>query len=200
MAPPDARPCRFFADAAAFRAWLEEHHASAAELWVGFYRKGSGRPSITWPESVDEALCVGWIDGLRQSVDGISYRIRFSPRRPNSVWSAVNVRRVTTLRRRGLLRPAGEAAFAARRENRSGGYSYEQRPAGLPPEYAARLAENEAAQADFDSRPPSYRRAVAWWILSAKREETRLRRLQQLIDCSAQKRMVPPMIVGKKPA
>ena len=123
---------KFFKTPSDFRKWLRTHHASAAELWVGFYKKDSGKASITWPESVDEALCVGWIDGVRKSVDEISYMIRFSPRRPRSIWSAVNIKRAGELVEQGLMQPAGLKAFEARQEYRSGIYSYEQRTADLP--------------------------------------------------------------------
>src|SRR5439155_15401818 len=129
VAPNDRHgmPIKFFKTALAFRKWLQSHHASAKELWVGFYKKGSGRPSITWPQSVDEALCVGWIDGIRKSLDNESYMIRFSPRKPGSVWSAVNMRNVERLMKERRMKPAGLKAYGARKENRSGIYSYEQR-------------------------------------------------------------------------
>ncbi len=127
----------FFANPAAFRRWLQKHYATAPELWVGFYKKHTGRPSITWPESVDEALCVGWIDGLRKTIDEESYRIRFTPRRRGSIWSAVNIKRVAVLTNEKRMLPAGLAAFARRTENRSGIYAYEQRSEHLPEPYAA---------------------------------------------------------------
>src|SRR5438067_9819383 len=122
----------FFRSPSELQDWFAEHHATSRELWVGFYKKGSGKPSINWPESVDEALCVGWIDGIRKSLDGESYTIRFTPRRPGSIWSAVNIKRATALTAEGRMRPAGRKAFAARKEYKSGIYSYEQRPAELP--------------------------------------------------------------------
>lgn len=189
----------FFQTPAAFRAWLEAHHATARELWVGFYKKGSGEPSITWPESVDEALCFGWIDGLRKSIDGKSYTIRFTPRKPGSVWSAVNIKRVQVLVDAGRMRPAGLAAFQARRENKSGIYSYEQRRDELEEPYAGLLRKNKAAWAFFQAQPPSYRKAAGWWVVSAKKEETRLKRLQQLIEDSADGRTIPPL-TRKKPS
>lgn len=181
----------YFKSPAEFREWLEKHHAAARELWVGFYKKASGRPSMTWPESVDEALCFGWIDGIRKSVDEVSYTIRFTPRKPRSVWSAVNMRRVEELSREGRMRPAGQKAFEARLENRSGIYSYEQRAAELEGDYGLRFKQNEAAWAFYQSQPASYRKAANWWILSAKREETRLKRLEQLIEDSAHSRRLP---------
>ncbi len=127
----------FFETPAAFGKWLAKNHATVTELWVGFYKKSSGRPSITWPESVDEALCYGWIDGLRKSIDDVSYKIRFSPRKPRSIWSAVNIRRAEFLISEGRMKPDGLKAFEARQENRSGIYSYEQRPEQLDEPYAA---------------------------------------------------------------
>jgi uncharacterized protein YdeI (YjbR/CyaY-like superfamily) len=181
----------FFATPADFRKWLEEHHETAKELLVGFYKKDSGKPSITWPESVDQALCVGWIDGIRKRIDDESYTIRFTPRRPGSIWSAVNIKRMQELIDQGLARPAGLRAFEARKENRSGIYSYEQRPESLGEPYASRLRENSAAAEFFESRSASYRRAAIWWVVSAKKEETRLKRLGELIEYSAKGQTIP---------
>jgi uncharacterized protein YdeI (YjbR/CyaY-like superfamily) len=189
----------FFRSPAEFRAWLEEHHATARELLVGFYKTDSGTPSITWPESVDEALCFGWIDGVRRRVDDHSYTIRFTPRKTGSVWSAVNIRRALALIDEGRMRPAGLAAFEARRENKSGIYSYEQRREGLEEPYQSVLRKNKAAWAFFQARPPSYRKAVGWWVVCAKKEETRLRRLGQLIECSARGELIPQFIRWKPP-
>jgi uncharacterized protein YdeI (YjbR/CyaY-like superfamily) len=184
----------FFPSPAAFRAWLEAHHDSARELLVGFYKKGSGKPSITWPESVDEALCFGWIDGIRRSIDETSYTIRFTPRRRHSTWSAVNIARAKELDRLGRMQPAGRAAFEARRDDRSAIYSYEQRHnAKLDPAQERALRVNKQAWSFFDSQPPSYKRAAIWWIVSAKREETRARRLATLIEDSANGRTIPPL-------
>ena len=160
-------------------------HATERELWIGFYKKNSGKPSITWPESVDEALCVGWIDGIRKSIDEESYMIRFTPRRRGSIWSAVNIKRVEVLTNEKRMRPAGLAAFAARRENKSGIYSYEQRSEQLPEPYASRLRRNQKAWKFFQAQPPSYRKTIAWWVVSAKQEKTRQKRLQKLIAESA---------------
>jgi uncharacterized protein YdeI (YjbR/CyaY-like superfamily) len=178
---------RFFPTPAHLRRWFDKHHESVDQLWIGFYRKGSGKPSITWPESVDEALCVGWIDGIRKSVSDDSYMIRFTPRRPRSVWSAVNIGRATALQAEGRMRPAGLKAFEARTENRSGIYSYEQRPARLSEPYAGMMKKNRAAAAFFDAQPPSYRKLTIWWVISAKKDETRLARINRLIDASARK-------------
>src|SRR2546423_1338199 len=161
---------RFFKSPSAFRKWLAANHANAAELWVGFYKKDSGKPSITWPESVDEALCVGWIDGIRKTLGPESYTIRFTPRRRGSIWSAVNIARVKALTEEKRMRPAGLEAFAARQENKSGIYSYEQRQDRLAEPYASLLAKNKAAKEFFDRQPPGYRKMMGWFIVSAKRE------------------------------
>jgi len=185
---------KFFATPDEFRSWLEQHHDDQKELWVGFYKKGSGRPSITWPEAVDEALCFGWIDGIRKSVDADSYANRFTPRTARSTWSAVNIKRAKELQRDGRMSPAGLKAFSARSDERSAIYSYEQRHgAVLEPEHERRLRANEAAWEFFQAQPPSYRKAAAWWIVSAKKEETKERRLATLIECSALGRRVPPL-------
>ena len=189
----------FFKSPSEFRRWLEGHHATAQELWVGFYKKASGRPSISWPESVDEALCFGWIDGVRKSVDDESYAIRFTPRKPRSVWSAVNIRRAVELERLGRMRPAGRKAFEARVENRSGIYSYEQRSAELDGPYGERLRQNEEAWRFFQAQPASYRKAANWWVLSAKKEETRVRRLEKLIEDSAAGRRIAQFARKKVP-
>ena len=187
--PPEPKPT-FFKTPADFRNWLAKHHDTAAELWVGFYKKDSGKASITWPESVDEALCVGWIDGVRKKVDDVSYKIRFSRRRPRSVWSSVNIKRITQLLQEGRMLAAGEEAFARRLENRSGIYAYEQRPTELPDPYGKKLKQNKAAWKFFESQPPYYRKLATWWVVSAKQEETRLKRLQKLIEVSAEGRRV----------
>lgn len=181
----------FFPTPADFRRWLQAHHATEKELLVGFYKTGSGKPSITWPESVDQALCFGWIDGIRKRVDDESYTIRFTPRKPTSTWSAVNIKRVEELTQLGLMTPDGLKAFEARKENRSGIYSYEQRTAELPPEYAKVLKANRAAWTFFQAQPASYRKAAMWWIVSAKQDATRLKRLTQLIELSAQSQLIP---------
>jgi uncharacterized protein YdeI (YjbR/CyaY-like superfamily) len=185
---------RFFAGPEEFRAWLEDNHETATELLVGFHKKGSGRPSITWPESVEQALCFGWIDGVRRSLGDDSYTIRFTPRRPSSTWSRTNLEKVEELKRLGLMRPAGLRVYEERREAKTGVYSYEQREAAaLPAEYEERLRANAAAWEFWTSRPPSYRKAAVWWVVSAKREETRERRLARLIEDSREGRTVPPL-------
>ena len=181
----------FFQSPDEFREWLEKRHAAAQELWVGFYKKASGKPSMTWPESVDEALCFGWIDGMRRSVDDVSYTIRFTPRRPRSVWSAVNIKRAEELSRQGRMQYSGRQAYEARLENRSGIYSYEQRAAELDEPYGGQLRRNKEARAFYQAQPASYRKTVNWWLLSAKREETRLKRLEKLIEDSAHGRRLP---------
>jgi uncharacterized protein YdeI (YjbR/CyaY-like superfamily) len=176
---------KFFKSPSAFRKWLEAHHASSKELWVGFYKKGSGKPSITWPESVDEALCFGWIDGIRKSIDEEGYMIRFTPRKPTSVWSAVNIRNIEKLIKENRMLPAGVKAFGVRKENRSGIYSYEQRSAELVEPYLGELKRNKTAWKFFQSQPAGYRKQMNWWVVSAKQEETRLKRLAKLIEESA---------------
>jgi uncharacterized protein YdeI (YjbR/CyaY-like superfamily) len=188
---------KYFRTPAELQKWFESHHQTARELWVGYYKTGSDKPSITWPESVDEALCVGWIDGIRKRVDDIRYTIRFTPRKPGSIWSAVNIRRVQALTRQGRMQPVGRQAFKARKENRSGIYSYEQRHATLVEPYAARLRQNARAWAFFQAQPASYQKAANWWVVSAKQEATRLKRLEKLIDDSAHGRTVPQFIRRK---
>ncbi|MES2958642.1 MAG: YdeI/OmpD-associated family protein [Pseudomonadota bacterium] len=183
---------RFFRDGPALRRWFAAHHADTPALLLGYWKVDSGKPSVSWPESVDEALCVGWIDGVRKRIDEASYTIRFTPRKATSIWSAVNIVRVQALETEGRMQDAGRVAYAARRENRSGVYSFEQRSVELPETYAAQLRAAPAAWADFQRRPPSYRKAAMWWIVSAKQEATRLRRLQVLIDCSARGKPIPP--------
>ena len=176
---------RYFKSPSNFRRWLEKNHAITQEVWVGYYKKSSRQPSMTWPESVDGALCFGWIDGIRKSVDDLRYTSRFTPRRRGSIWSAVNIKRVRELSDKGLMKPHGMAAFDARKENRSGIYSYEQRSTNLDAPYEKRLRQNKAAADFFYAQPPSYRKAIGWWVVSAKQEATRLKRLQKLIEESA---------------
>jgi uncharacterized protein YdeI (YjbR/CyaY-like superfamily) len=185
---------KFFTSAAAFRLWLEKHHASQRELWVGFHKKGSGRPSLTWPESVDAALCFGWIDGIRKRVDECRYTIRFTPRKPGSNWSTVNVKRMGELIKLGLMRPAGLKAFEQRQQEKSGVYSYEQRKsAQLDGVSEERFSANHAAWEFFQQQPPGYRRLAVFWVVSAKKEETRQKRLSTLIADSAQHRRIGPL-------
>jgi uncharacterized protein YdeI (YjbR/CyaY-like superfamily) len=174
----------YFKTATEFRAWLTEHHGTAKELWVGFYKKDSGLKGISYTEAVDEALCFGWIDGVKKRVDERSYTHRFSPRRPRSVWSRANFRRVETLRKLGRMTPAGEQAFAARDPKRSGVYSFENRPRRLDPPGENQFRAHPKAWDFFRAQPPGYQRTAVWWVLSAKKEETRTRRLTQLITDS----------------
>jgi uncharacterized protein YdeI (YjbR/CyaY-like superfamily) len=190
---PQPRDVRFFATPADLRDWFDANHESADELWLGYYRKATGRPSVDWPQAVDEALCVGWIDGVRRSVDDISHVQRFTPRRKGSTWSAINVAKVTGLTREGRMRPAGLAAFEARTAANTAIYSYERAAAAFAPDEEARLRDDSAAWADWEARPPSYRRAVTHWVTSAKGAATRERRLDALILDSAAGRKVGPM-------
>ncbi len=184
----------FFETPGELRAWLEDHHATASELWVGRYKKASGRRSLTWSEIVDEALCFGWIDGKAQRIDERRYRQRLTPRRPNSNWSDLNVENVTRLRAEGRMTPAGEAAFAARREDPPGTLTYERRrEAAFDAEQEAALRANPAAWEWFEAQSSSYRSLATFWVVSAKRPETRERRLATLIECSAEGRRVPPL-------
>jgi len=185
---------KFFRTAGDFRHWLQQHHDSAPELLVGFYKVTSGRPSITWAESVDEALCFGWIDGVRRRLGEASYSVRFTPRRPGSIWSAVNIRRARALAAQGRMAAAGVAAFEVRTPRRSGRYSYEQRPAQLVAPYSGMLEANAAARRFFERQAPSYQRAATWWVVSAKKEETRLKRARTLIELSAKGKLIPQFL------
>lgn len=174
-----------FAAPSELRKWFAKHHANAQELWVGFHKKGSGKPSITWPESVDEALCVGWIDGVRKSIDEESYVIRFTPRKATSIWSVVNVNRVAVLTAEARMLPAGLAAFEARTHKKTGIYAFEQENPELSLADIRTFKKNKAAWKFFEAQPPGYRRQMIWRITSAKRKETHVKRLQILIDASA---------------
>jgi uncharacterized protein YdeI (YjbR/CyaY-like superfamily) len=190
----------FFTSPAAFGAWLAAHHASATELVVGYYKTATGKPSLTWPESVDEALCYGWIDGVRRSLGAEAYMIRFTPRKPTSIWSAINVAKIAALRAAGRMRPPGEAAFAKRRADKTGVYSFERREAAqLAPAQAAQLAANAKASAWFGGQAPWYQRTAIHWVISAKREETRARRLATLIRDSAAGRRIKTLIISRSP-
>jgi uncharacterized protein YdeI (YjbR/CyaY-like superfamily) len=180
----------YFDDAQAFRAWLAGHAREATELLVGFHKVGSGRPCMSWSESVDQALCYGWIDGVRKRVDEERYTIRFTPRKPNSIWSAVNIDKIARLREQGLMTPAGEAAFARRAEERSRVYAHEREtPAELAPEELARFQAHPGAWAYFESCPPGYRRVAVHRVTSARKPETRAARLGRLIEsCAAGQR------------
>lgn len=189
----------FFATPAEFRAWLEAHHETERELWVGFYKRGSGKPSITWPESVDEALCFGWIDGLRKSIDDDAYMIRFTPRKARSTWSAININRVADLTQLGRMRPAGLKTFAERTDDKSVIYSYEQRKlAELDATAEQQFRANTAAWDFFHAQTASYRNAAIWWVVSAKQESTRQSRLVKLIEDSEHGRTLPQLTRSKK--
>jgi uncharacterized protein YdeI (YjbR/CyaY-like superfamily) len=190
---------KFFRTPGEFRAWLKKNHASVAELLVGYHKVDSGRPSMTWPESVDQALCFGWIDGVRRRIDDESYSIRFSPRKPVSTWSAVNIRRARALIGEGAMQPAGLRAFEARREDRSGTYSYEQRRVELDEPYRGRLKRNNAAYQFFRDQPDAYKRTVYSWIMSAKKDETRLKRFARLIECSTEGQRIPEFTRWERP-
>ena len=182
----------FFASPEEFRRWLEANHDSAELLWVGFHKRGTGKPSLTWPESVDQALCFGWIDGDRKSLDGERYVIRFTPRKATSKWSRINVARMAELEAAGLVRPAGRTAFRRKPEGERGTYSYELRDRGqLGPELEQKFRAKKRAWAFYETQPPGYRRLTAFWVVSAKRAETRERRLATLIECSAAGRRIP---------
>ena len=181
MARLEPTDVRFFATPADLRDWFDANHATAAELWLGRYKKGSGLPSVTWEEAVDEALCVGWIDGILKRIDDVSHVQRFTPRRKGSNWSAVNVANVARLQADGRMRPAGIAAFEARTPEKTGVYSYEREIEPLSDAELARFEADSIAWADWQTRPPSYRRAVTAWITGAKQAATRERRLATLI-------------------
>lgn len=182
---------KFFASPAQLRSWLGRHHEGQDELWVGLYRKATGKPSITWPELVDQLLCFGWIDGVRKSIDADSYAIRITPRRERSNWSAVNLRRMAQLLAEGVVEPAGRAAYEARGETRS--YSFEQEQVALPKALETEFRKNRAAWTFFTAQPPSYRRVATWWVVSAKREDTRRRRFETLVRDSADGQRIGPM-------
>jgi len=184
----------FFATPSNFRAWLEKNYQNATELLVGFYKKGSGMPSITWPESVDEALCYGWIDGVRRRVDGSRYTIRFTPRKAQSTWSAINIRRAQELHAAGRMSAAGLQAFARRSDERSAIYAYEQRKsARLDKSQEKLFRANRQAWDFFHRQIESYRRTAIYWVVSAKKADTRARRLAVLIECSVRGEAIPPL-------
>ena len=184
---PDLKP-RFFRTPAELRQWFKKHHATENELWVGYYKVSSGKPTVTWAESVDEALCVGWIDGIRKSIDDESYTNRFTPRKSGSTWSAVNIQRIKALVDQKRMQPPGLQAFEARREYKSGIYSYEQRRTEFDEPYLSQMTSNKKAWAFFQAQPPSYRKMLIWYVVSAKQEATRQKRLKILIDASARGR------------
>jgi uncharacterized protein YdeI (YjbR/CyaY-like superfamily) len=182
---------KFFATPAAFRAWLKKHHNTADELWVGYYRKDCGKPSITWQESVDEALCFGWIDGIRKKVSDEAYTNRFTPRRAGSNWSAINIAKVKELTKAKRMQAAGLAAYGKRTEQKSRVYTYEQVSMVLGRDLEKRFKAHEKAWSFFESSPPYYRKLMTGWLNGAKQEATRLRRLEKLIAaCESGKRIM----------
>ena len=180
----------FFATQEDFRQWLLENHETAAELIVGFYKVDSGKPSMSWSESVDQAICFGWIDGVRKTIDRESYMIRFSPRKPTSIWSAINIRKVEDLTAQGLMFPKGIKAFEKRKEHKSKIYTYEKEPVHLSAAYEAQFKANEKAWAYFQSLAASYRRSAIDWVMSAKAEATSIKRLDELIRDSEANRKI----------
>ncbi len=181
----------FFDSPEAFYDWLAEHHESETEVFVGFWKKATGKQTMTWSESVDQALCFGWIDSVMRSIDGERHMQRFTPRKPGSNWSKVNVEKMAKLEAEGLMAPAGRKAFEARTNAKTAVYSFEKAAAELPPELADQLAADKRANEYFEGRAPSYKRTAIHWVVSAKREETRLRRLGQLIESSAKGEDLP---------
>jgi uncharacterized protein YdeI (YjbR/CyaY-like superfamily) len=195
-----ASPPTVFRTPGAFRAWLARHHGSATELVVRCYKVHAKARGITYAQALDEALCAGWIDGVRRSVDADSFSVRFTPRRAKSIWSAVNIKRAGELEAAGRMRPPGLAAFRARTEGHSRRYSFEAPPLELPAGFTRRLRANRRAHAYFESQPPWYRRTSTFWVMSAKREETRERRLEMLIACSEKNTPIPPLRRPSSPA
>jgi uncharacterized protein YdeI (YjbR/CyaY-like superfamily) len=193
------RPALFFAGPEEFRAWLEENHATHEGLWVGLYKKHASHLGLTYGEALDEALCYGWIDSVSQRIDDDTVRQRWTPRKPGSIWSRVNIANVERLTAEGRMRPAGVAAFEKRSDARSGIYSFEQGELALPAGYEERVRANAAAAAFWDAATPAYRKAVTAWVLDAKQEATRDKRLAQLIDDCAHGRLVPPQRYGAQP-
>ncbi len=190
---------RFFKNTAAFRAWLENHHASETEVWLGFYKAASGKGGISYKESVDEALCFGWIDGVRKSLDAESYVQRFTPRTAKSYWSAVNTKRAHELIAAGRMHPSGQAVFDRRDAGATGRYSFERETAELPAADLARFRKNRKAWDYFESEAAWYRRVAVHWVVSAKRQETRDRRLVTLIASSAEGRRIGAVPAAAKP-
>ena len=189
----------FFTKPSEFRTWLEQNHDKASEIWVGFYKKGSGKPSITMPESVDEALCFGWIDSVRRGVNDTSYANRFTKRKTRSTWSAINIGRANELIRLGRMQPAGLKAFQQRTDERSAIYSYEQRESPkLGSAFEKQFRANEKAWKFFRAQPPWYQRVSVFWVVSAKKDGTRLKRLTKLIEDSENGRTIPPLTRPKK--
>lgn len=197
---PDPEVVTFFATTDELRDWFDANHGTADELWLGYHKKRTGRPTISWSDAVDEALCVGWIDSVRYTLDDDRSAQRFTPRRTGSTWSAINVRKVADLTAQGRMRPAGLAAFEARDPDKTAIYSYEREEAALNDDETAMIRSYDTAWADWQRRPPSYRRAVTHWIVSAKKPETRARRLHALIEASTAGEPVGPMRTSRPTA
>ncbi len=193
------RSCVFFSDAAEFGRWLEEHHATETELWMGFYRKGHPEAGLTWEAAVREALCWGWIDSMAQGIDEHTRRQRWTPRKAGSNWSTININAVAELTAQGRMQPSGLAAFERRREDRSGVYAYETRELELAPAYAAALAADPAATAFWEVATPGYRKVAVNWVMTAKLEKTRDSRMAQLVDDSAHGRLIKSQRYGTPP-
>ena len=186
---------QFFATADELRAWFHEHHETAPELFVGYWKKGTGGTGVSHPEAIEQALCFGWIDSVARRLDDRRYQVRFTPRRRSSVWSAVNVAKIAELTERGLMHPAGVRAFELRKPDQVAVYSYENpESAQFTAEQTALFRANPAAWEWFSRQTPAYRRSATHWVVTAKRPETRARRLAQLIADSADGRKVPPLI------
>jgi uncharacterized protein YdeI (YjbR/CyaY-like superfamily) len=182
---------RFFRSGGELRKWLEKNHAKSDELWIGFYRKDSGKGGITYAEALDEALCYGWIDGIRKKLDDESFTTRFTPRKPKSIWSNVNIGHVARLTKEGRMQPPGIAAFSAKDSSRVGVYSFEREVAELEPSMVKQFKRDPSAWKFFQSQPPYYRRVASWWVISAKRDETRADRLARLIAHSSRGERLP---------
>ncbi|HSH64652.1 MAG TPA: YdeI/OmpD-associated family protein [Bacteroidia bacterium] len=183
----------FFSNQLKFREWLKKNHHRKKELLVGFYKVTSGIESITWPQSVDEALCYGWIDGVRKSIDDTSYTIRFTPRKSNSIWSAINIKKMEELKKKGLMQTAGLEAYKHRKQSKSAIYTYEREPIQLDKEFEKKFKTNKAAWKYFQSKAPSYKKSAIDWVMRAKQEATRIKRLETLIRDSEAGQKIKPL-------
>ena len=193
----EERPATYFQSAEEWRAWLTDNHATATEVWVGLFKKHTGRIGLTYPEAVEQALCFGWIDGVMNRVDGDRIRQRFTPRKSGSTWSNINIAKVADLEERGLMTEAGRAAFEARRPDRQGIYAYENHEVELSPEYLAQLAASPSALGFFESQTPSYRKVAKAWVMSAKQEKTRDKRMAELIADSEAGQLIKSQRYGR---
>jgi uncharacterized protein YdeI (YjbR/CyaY-like superfamily) len=179
---------KFFSDQHKFRAWLQKYHGAKTELLVGFYKVNSGKASMTWSQSVDQAICFGWIDGVRRTIDDKSYSIRFTPRKQNSIWSAINIKKVADLTKAGSMTNAGKIAFARKKDHLTNLYSHEKEPAILDSKYEKQFKKNKKAWSFFSTQAPSYKKVITHWIMSAKKEETQKQRLKKAIDISSEQK------------